>query len=154
MKERWTISIVGPGKVGTALGVLLTRSGWDVIAVGGRDNERTARVAKTISPRTRACSIAEGASLAEVVLLTVSDDAIASVCREFADQGAFPRGSVVVHCSGALSSEVLLPARERCGCAIGSMHPLQTFPTAEAAIERLGGTSCFCEGDDDALMVV
>ncbi len=29
----------------------------------------------------------------------------------------------------ALASAVLAPARDRCGCHIGSLHPLQTFPS-------------------------
>ena len=35
------------------------------------------------------------------------------------------------------------------------MHPLNTFPTAEAGVEKFAGTYCFCEGDagaTDALM--
>jgi predicted short-subunit dehydrogenase-like oxidoreductase (DUF2520 family) len=34
------------------------------------------------------------------------------------------------------------------------MHPLQTFPSAEAAIEKLPGTFFFCEGDAGGLVVI
>ncbi|MFB3894623.1 MAG: Rossmann-like and DUF2520 domain-containing protein, partial [Phycisphaerae bacterium] len=87
----------------------------------------------------------------KIVLLTVTDSAIEPLCRELAGRGAFARGSIVAHCCGALSSEVLRPARELCGCAVASMHPLQTFPTARAAVDAMPGTYFFIEGDRAAL---
>ena len=54
-------------------------------------------------------------------------------CQELSDAGAFSPGTVVAHCCGALGSDALAPARDRCGCLLGSMHPLQTFPTVAAA---------------------
>jgi len=152
--NRRQISIVGPGKVGAALGILAVRAGWPVTAVGGRDEARTRSAAEAISSETEATSTARAAAAGRLVLLTVSDDAIEPLCRQLAAERAFSRGAVVVHCSGALSSEILSAAREACGCAVGSMHPLQTFPTAAAAIERLAGAYFFCEGDQAALTVM
>ncbi len=34
------------------------------------------------------------------------------------------------------------------------MHPLQTFPTVDCAINRLKGIYCFCEGDKEGLPVI
>jgi predicted short-subunit dehydrogenase-like oxidoreductase (DUF2520 family) len=101
-----------------------------------------------------ATSPAQAASLGELVLLTVPDDAIERVCTELAEAGAFRPGAVVAHCSGALASGVLAAARDRCACAIGSLHPLQTCPTAEAAAARLAGTHCFVEGEERAVAVL
>jgi predicted short-subunit dehydrogenase-like oxidoreductase (DUF2520 family) len=86
------------------------------------------------------------------VLLTVSDDSIAPLCDQLAQDKAFCEGSVVAHCSGALSLDVISEAHEL-GCHTGSIHPLQTFPSAERAVEvlSLGETYCFCEGDAEAL---
>jgi predicted short-subunit dehydrogenase-like oxidoreductase (DUF2520 family) len=90
----------------------------------------------------------------DVVLLTVSDDSIETVCRELVREKAFRHGAVVVHCSGALSSNILSSAREGSSCSVASMHPLQTLPTVEAAVEALPGTCCFYEGDEAALPLV
>jgi predicted short-subunit dehydrogenase-like oxidoreductase (DUF2520 family) len=148
MKNLPDIAIVGPGTVGTALGVLAARAGRTVAAVGGRDAARTAQAAKAIGHGAEACTLAQAAGMGRLVLLTVSDDAIENVCDELAE--SFPADAVVAHCSGALGSEVLAPARRR-GCAVGSMHPLQTFPSVTAAIAALRGAYCFIEGDPPAV---
>jgi len=149
MGEPANIAIVGAGTVGTALGVLASGRGWSVAAIADRNSQRAAVAAERVG--CRACQPAEAAGSAELVLLTVSDDAIGAVCADLARSGAFRRGAVVVHCSGALASDVLAPARQRCGCAVASMHPLQTFPSVDAAVDRLDGAFFFCEGDDAAL---
>jgi predicted short-subunit dehydrogenase-like oxidoreductase (DUF2520 family) len=148
------ISIIGPGKVGTALGALAARAGLPVVAVAGGGAGRAEAAAEAIGSGAAACSVAEAAGLGRLVLLTVPDGAIAVVCERLAAAAAFGEGAVVAHCCGALSSEVLAAARERCGCSIGSIHPLQTFPTVAAAMAHLPGTYCFCEGDEAAAEVL
>jgi predicted short-subunit dehydrogenase-like oxidoreductase (DUF2520 family) len=96
----------------------------------------------------------EAAEAGDLVLLTVSDDAIETVCRDLARERAFLEGAVIVHCSGVLTSDILSSARTGQSCRVASMHPLQTFPTVDAAIGRLRGTYCFCEGDESALPLV
>ena len=154
VQERPDIAIIGPGKVGRAIGILAGRAGWRVVSVGGRDPARAERAAAEIPAPAKTCSPIEAAATGALVLLTVPDEVIEPLCRELAVAGGFKQGAVVGHCSGALDSEVLAPARERCGCAVGSMHPLQTFPTAAAAVERFPGTHCFCEGDERAAEVL
>ena len=107
-----------------------------------------------MGPAVAPCSPVEAARAGRLVLITVSDDAIRGVCGELAGAGALGEGAVVAHCCGALGSEVLAAAREQCGCRVASMHPLQTFPTASAAVGRLPGAFFFCEGDGEALEVV
>ena len=154
MQANPDISIIGPGKVGTAIGVQAARAGWRVAAVGGGRPGRAEAAAEAIGRGARACSPPEAAGLGGLVLLTVPDGAIAGVCDELAAAEAFGGEAVVAHCCGAIGSGVLQSARERCGCSIGSMHPLQTFATVEAAMDRLAGTWCFCEGDDRAVGVL
>ena len=149
-----SIAILGPGKVGTAIGVLAVRAGLNVAAVGGRDPAATARAVAAMNDKPRALTLSEAAAAGELVLLCVSDDAIEAVCSQLADAKAFAGGAIVAHCSGALDSGVLAPARDKCGCAVASFHPLQTFPTARAAIERFAGVYCFCEGDERATGVL
>jgi predicted short-subunit dehydrogenase-like oxidoreductase (DUF2520 family) len=83
---------------------------------------------------------------ASIVFLTVPDDGIASLCREIADDGGWRKGQAVVHCSGALPSDVLEPAREQ-GTLAASFHPLQAFATVEAAIAHMPGSAFAIEGD-------
>ena len=154
VKRRPTIAIIGPGRVGGAIAVLAARAGWPVSAVGGRNVRRARAAARAVGPRVAAVTPQEAAGLADVVLLTVPDDAIEAVCRQLAAARAFRLGAVVAHCSGALASDVLLSAKSSCGCRIASMHPLQTFPTAAAGVAAIPGTYFFIEGDPRAAAVL
>ena len=149
-----TLAIIGPGRTGTAIGVLAARSGYPVTAVGGRQWDRTVAAARRIGEHVHPCSMRDAAKSAGVVLITVSDDAIEQVCDELAARNAFREGAIIAHCSGALDSHILSAARDRCQCLVASMHPLHTFPTVDAAVARLRGTYCFCEGDEKALAVI
>ncbi len=151
MNERPHIAIVGPGVVGTTLGILAARAGYRVVGIAGRDEARARAAAEAIGPGVRAGKSDQISPAGGLVLLTISDDAIECVCRELASVGAFARGAIVAHCAGAISSDVLAPARECCAAAVGSMHPLQTFPNVAASLEKFPGTYCFCEGDDAAV---
>lgn len=150
MTSKPDIAIIGPGVVGTTLGVLAQRAGYRVAGVAGRNAAKAAAAAGAIGPLVRVGEPAQIAPLGELVLLCVPDDAIATLCRQLADARAFAPGAVVAHCSGALASDILSPARA-CSAAVGSMHPLQTFPNVPAGCERFAGTFCFCEGDVPAL---
>lgn len=149
--ERPSIAIVGTGKVGTAIGVLAARAGYRVTAVADRDRRRAEQAAGRIGAGVPVLTPREAAGRSGLVLLTVPDDAIETSCRELATARAFARGGLVAHCSGALSSECLDPARREIGCHVASFHPLQSFPTVEAAIASLPGSYCFDEGDEAAL---
>ena len=145
------ISIVGAGKVGTAVGVLAARAGLKVVAVASRSGLHASAAAELIGGNVRVCTSAEAAASGGLVLLTVSDEAIEGLCDALAGEGAFAEGTIVAHCCGALGSDVLRSARQHCRCEIGSMHPLQTFPTVAAAVRGFEGTYCFCEGDGAAV---
>jgi predicted short-subunit dehydrogenase-like oxidoreductase (DUF2520 family) len=92
--------------------------------------------------RERADTIARAA----IVFLTVPDDVIGPLCAQVASEEGWRAGQGVVHCSGALSSEVLEPAR-RAGALVASFHPLQAFASLEAALDNLPGSTFALEGD-------
>ncbi|MCD4700031.1 MAG: DUF2520 domain-containing protein [Phycisphaerae bacterium] len=151
MNDRPDIVIIGPGVVGRTLAILSARAGWRVTGIGGRDEGKARAAAEAVGPDVRAGKMEEMARLGRLVLLTVSDDAIEPVCRSLAEAGCFSDGAVVAHCCGAIASDVLSSARELCGAAVGSMHPLQTFPDVDAGLAKLPGSYCFCEGDERAV---
>lgn len=172
-----SIVIVGTGKAAWAIAGMVGRSGLRITAVAGRDEIETERLASFVGGGVAAVAIADAAAaaevvgLADVVILAVSDRAIRPVCEELARAGAFKNGAIVAHLSGALSSDVLVAAREKCRCRIASAHPLQTFAKQSFAnqtfadIGKTGGAtgsrspSCdesdpiywFIEGDDEAV---
>src|SRR6185312_6297745 len=71
---------------------------------------------------------------ARLIWICVPDAAIAEVVEKIAARAQRLRGEhglrgrIVVHSSGALSADVLEPAR-RAGAKIASVHPVMSFPT-------------------------
>lgn len=150
MAEKMDITIIGPGVVGRALGGVAFRVGYRIVAVaGGSHPEQTAAFAASVG-NAQVLPLAQAAAAGQLVLLTVKDEAIEPVCQQLAASGGLRRLPVVAHCSGALGSDVLRAA-STLGCAVGSIHPLQTFPSVEASLARLPGTYFFIEGDPPAV---
>ncbi len=141
------IGFIGAGKVGTALASLLHARGVNIRAVAGRSMSGSRRMATSarLEPGT-ATSRAATVAHSNIVFLTVPDDAIGPLCQEIAASGGWRSGQGVVHCSGALPSSVLQPARDM-GAMIASFHPLQTFASLEAAVQHMPGSTFAIEGD-------
>ena len=133
------ISVVGAGRVGTALAVLLARAGHRIVAVSGR--EETVDRAARFLPGTPVLPFAEAAAAADVVLIGVPDASVEAVAG---DMPAGP-GSAIVHLSGALGLDALR-VPEDAGATVAALHLLQTFPSVEAAIERVPGSSAAVTG--------
>jgi predicted short-subunit dehydrogenase-like oxidoreductase (DUF2520 family) len=126
------VAVVGAGRVGTALAVLLARAGHRLVAVSGRDATRT-RTEKYL-PGVPFLPAADAVREAEAVLLGVPDDAIAATAQEIS--GSIRDGSSVAHLSGA-APLTELDAAAKAGARALSIHPLQTFPDVDAGIARL-----------------
>lgn len=143
-------AIVGAGKVGTALARLLVDAGYGFVGAASRSPESAQAACRFAGSGTAGTDAAEVTRGAGLVFITTPDDAIQSVCEGLGEAGAFSPGTVVAHCSGALSSVILASARGA-GASVGSMHPLQTFATVEQAVELLPGSYCCIEGDPEAV---
>ncbi len=141
--ERPSTGIVGGGSVGTALGVALTRAGWPVQAIASRDPARRARFAAQVEG---ARAFAEPQALieeVELIILAVPDDAVGPTVAGVRMYG----GQAMVHTSGVLGAEVLVPAMAA-GTQVGSFHPLVAFADMERAVAALHGATVAIEGDD------
>jgi len=142
--ERPVVGIVGAGAVGTALGVALSRAGWPVGAVASRDPRRRERFAQLV-PNVR--GFAEANALVDdvdLVLLAVPDDVIGDIAGSM----RLYAGQALVHTSGLLGADALLPAMAA-GSQAGAFHPLVAFADVERAVEALRGATISIEGDDD-----
>jgi predicted short-subunit dehydrogenase-like oxidoreductase (DUF2520 family) len=138
------VAIVGAGRVGTAVGVLLLAAGHTVTAVSGRDATRI-RAAEFL-PGVPVVDPALAVTGATVVVVAVPDDELPSVTAEIAPRCR--RGTWVAHCSGALGLDVLEAARAA-GARRLAVHPLQTFPDVRRAIEELPGCAAAVTADDE-----
>ncbi len=144
-----TVAIIGPGKVGCALGRRMHGRGFRVVAVAGRTTAQGRAGARFIGAGGASGSPATAARKAEIVLITTADRSIGLTAERIAAAGGFRSGQFVFHCSGAFGPELLEPAR-KAGAAIGALHPLQSFASAEQALRRLRGTFFTFEGDTEA----
>lgn len=141
------VGFIGAGKVGTALASLLNARGARVAAVCGRtlaDSRRMAGAAGLgpSAAHDRPSTLASS----NIVFLTVPDDAISPLCADIAAQEGWRPQQRVVHCSGALPSDLLQPARDA-GALVASFHPLQTFASLQAALANIPGATFALEGD-------
>jgi predicted short-subunit dehydrogenase-like oxidoreductase (DUF2520 family) len=150
-----SVAIIGPGRIGQAMGRLLAESGVPVAFVVARKPAAARRAVRFIGKGIPIVLSDPRLQSASVLLITTSDTAVAEVAREFAQRGKGRdawRGKVVLHTCGSLPSTVLDPLKLR-GAAIGSLHPYQTVPSPQAGVRNLRGCFWALEGDRRALRV-
>ena len=154
MNSRTTVAIIGPGRIGQALGRLLTLSGVHVGWVAARRLADARKGARFIGWGRALTLDSPDLADAGILLITTSDSALAEVAQSLAKLRRDWKGVAVVHTSGAWPAagkgSVLQPLRHR-GASAASLHPLQTVPNAEAGVRNLIGCSWAIEGDPDAV---
>jgi predicted short-subunit dehydrogenase-like oxidoreductase (DUF2520 family) len=91
--------------------------------------------------------VGDSALDSRLVWITVPDDAIAKVATKLARKQDW-RGKLVLHSSGALTSDVLSPLREK-GAVIASVHPGMTF--VSKSVPSMQGVPFGVEGDPRAV---
>ncbi len=144
--------VVGCGKVGASLARHLSLAGYPAAATVSRRAVSAERAARLSGAPRYGTEPAQYTTEAAMVLITTPDGAIEETCRQIADRGGFASGAVVLHCSGALPSTILAPAREA-GAFVGSLHPLQSFASASADRNPFQEIIFAVEGDSAALAV-
>ena len=143
-----TVSIVGAGRLGRALGRSLRRLGWRIGPVITRSAAHSRAAVRAIGAGKPRATLTREVMDADVILLAVPDDVLVGVARQLAKLAENKcRGKVVLHSSGALDNKVLQPLA-RCGAATGSIHPMQTFTNNSRP--NLKGVIFAIEGDPRA----
>jgi predicted short-subunit dehydrogenase-like oxidoreductase (DUF2520 family) len=146
---RPSFAIVGCGRVGTALAKYLAEAGYILAGLASKSLSSAKRVADLTGSVNFTDTAWEVTRKADIVFITTPDGAIKEACDSIAVKNGFNSGSVVLHCSGALTSTMLLTARN-CGASIGSMHPLQSFASTEYSHNPFSGIVTSVEGDKKA----
>jgi predicted short-subunit dehydrogenase-like oxidoreductase (DUF2520 family) len=148
MPAKPTIAIVGPGRLGTALALQLTRAGYRISEIVSR-TLRAARQARALTQTLKASSSDyQKVSLdAGLIWLCVPDREIAVVAADLAPLKIW-KGKTVFHSSGALDSDALAPLRKR-GARVASVHPMMTF--VRGAVPTMKGITFAVEGDPAAV---
>ncbi len=144
--RRLRVALVGPGRVGSALGRRLAEAGCDVLGFVGRTAQSVAR-AVAFCGEGRPLMVPDLAE-ANVVLLAVGDDALPGVVGELASGvGSGPR--LWLHTSGRFGLDVLDPLAGS-GQRLAAVHPVTPFADAAAGYERVLGCPALVEAGPGA----
>lgn len=135
---RLTVGVLGAGKVGSALGAALVQAGHRVVAASGVSDASRRWVTDRLGLEpTRPDEVV---SAAELILLTVPDDALPDLVGGLAATGAALQGKLLVHTSGAYGLSVLEPAA-KAGALPLALHPVMTFTGRDDDLNRITGCS-------------
>ena len=135
------VAFIGAGRLGRTLARALAAKGVAVRAVGSRTPQAAQALAAQL-PGCAALPPEDAAAAAELVFLTVPDDAIAPTAAAL----RWRAGQRVVHCSGATEIDALASAAAQ-GALVGGFHPLQIFSDPERALGLLPGSTVAVEAD-------
>ena len=125
-----SVYVLGAGNVGLGLALALQARGLVLCGLWNRGAQRA-----ELARRALACPVTTGPlpttlGKADIIVLAVSDAAIAPLAVQLAHHGLLLPGMLLVHVSGCLSAAVLRPPP---GVHAGSMHPLLACPSPEVA---------------------
>ncbi len=134
---RFRVGVVGVGRAGAVLGAALDRAGHTVVAASAVSELSLAR-AGAMLPAAAIAPPPDVVGCADLVLLTVPDDALAALVAGLASDTVFRPGQLVVHASGRFGTAVLLPAARQ-GAIPLALHPVMTFTGTSIDLARLDG---------------
>jgi predicted short-subunit dehydrogenase-like oxidoreductase (DUF2520 family) len=134
---RLSVGVVGAGRVGAILGAALAAAGHRVVAVSAVSDASRSRAAALL-PGVPLAPPPDVLAAADLVLLTVPDDALASLVAGLATTGSVRGGQLLVHTSGRFGTGVLAPATRAGGLPL-ALHPAMTFTGTSLDLGRLGG---------------
>ncbi|QVQ50959.1 DUF2520 domain-containing protein [Spiractinospora alimapuensis] len=132
---RLSVGVIGPGRVGSALGPALEHAGHRVTAVTAVSAESKERAARLL-PHAQLREATAVVETCDLVLLTVPDDALAPLVNGLAEIGAPVRGTLVAHTSGAHGYGILDPLIMAGGLPL-ALHPVMTFTGRPEDLQRL-----------------
>ena len=143
------LGVIGAGKVGQTLARLCVQAGYTIGAVYNRTPASAERLARQVNS-TAVVTAKEVVEQADLILLTVPDDAIEGLAAQIAASHLAGKG--VIHTSGARDAQALLALAAQ-GAMTGSLHPAYPFADVEAAVRGLAGTTFALEAEDDQLVI-
>ncbi|QNG37457.1 DUF2520 domain-containing protein [Geodermatophilaceae bacterium NBWT11] len=136
---RLRVGIVGAGRVGSVLGAALAAAGHDVVAASGVSTASAERAGRLL-PGVPLLPADEVVAASDLVVLAVPDDTLPGLVAGLAGTGAWRRGQLAFHTSGAHGLAVLAPAEEH-GVLSLALHPAMTFSGGPEDVARLTGTA-------------
>jgi predicted short-subunit dehydrogenase-like oxidoreductase (DUF2520 family) len=133
------VGVIGAGRAGTALAAALSRAGHRVVAAAAVSEASRERIERFL-PGTPVREPDGVLDAADLVLLTVPDDALPGLVAGLAATSAPLTGRLLAHASGRHGLAVLEPATAM-GALPLALHPVMTFTGRPDDVDRLAGVS-------------
>jgi predicted short-subunit dehydrogenase-like oxidoreductase (DUF2520 family) len=145
------IGIIGAGKVGTSIGFVLKQKGMEIAGVSDLLEEPLDVARKYLGEDVHyTFDSLEVVEASDVIAITTQDRGINGVAVAIAEKSQHLGGKLFFHTSGAHPASLLRPLDAK-GARLGALHPLQTFPDIDSAINVLPSTYIFIEGEESSI---
>lgn len=141
-------NVIGGGKLGKNIAIALSQSSDVKLGAIYNKHLKKAQLAIEQVGSGEAISNLNDLPAADIVFITVPDDSISTVVAYLVNHAILAPNTIVVHCSGVLSSSILKPLHQ---CLIASFHPLKAF--RQDVVDKTSFQHCHCvlEGDYKAI---
>lgn len=148
------ISIIGAGRLGSALARHLHKSGNSPFSLISNHTDWLEKLSADCHPVNISTSVDDLHRESTLIFLCVPDQALPGLVQKLAQILFFDwQNTVVVHCSGANSTQVLAPLA-RLGASVAATHPIQTFPTLHESSERFSGIYWGIEASHSLIKII
>ena len=141
-----SVTIIGAGKLGTTLGAALRQKNYRIRALFCRSSASVLESREIIGEGLTFTEAVRAAAYGRIVILALPDDVIEKTAADITPARKDWSRCFVFHCSGLISSQALLPLKER-GARTASIHPVQSFACKSTDPKIFQGIYFGCEGD-------
>ena len=137
-KKQNTMSVIGAGRVGSTLTLLLYRAGYDIVSVLSKKKKSARKLARLVQCRKYSDSLSDIHPATRIILIAVPDEDILGIAKELSKCAHLDFSKLAAfHTSGSLTSDALLPLRMK-GVMTFSLHPIQSFSKASSLAHQIG----------------
>lgn len=147
------VNIIGAGNLGKTIGYLLQQTGLvKIMGICNQSLESSKKAIDFIGTGIAYPTIAD-LPYADITFITTPDTSIQKAALLLSDNKYIEENCIVLHCSGALTSDELSILKKNNLC-LASIHPMRSFAKPELSITQYKGTYCAMEGDAKALEIL
>ncbi len=133
---KFKISIIGAGRVGSAMSSLLFKKGSIILSIVDLNINAARKLANSVNCKNVSTNVSDIHPDTQIIFITIPDDQISDVAQKISlNKNLKFQKLTVLHTSGVHTSEILSPL-EKEGASVLSFHPIQTFP-AKKSIKEL-----------------
>lgn len=147
-----TFNIIGAGRLGKVLvSALLELKDLSLTGVCNAHFETALNIVNTFQQGQAVAALSE-LPQADITFITTQDNVISKIVTELSKNPAIAE-SIVVHCSGALASNILSPLKAR-HCHLVSIHPLKAFHQKSISKNPFHACLATIEGEPHAVKII